>query len=129
MNVDGSGIVQLTSGDFHVLDNAPVWSPDGSKIAFTRQTGIDATGSNGDSAVYVMNSDGSALARLTPPSLGFCESPAWSPDGRKLAFVSSATPGGISIINMDGTINVNGTNLLTISTGLAYAGAVSWSRR
>lgn len=129
MNLDGSGIVQLTSGDFHILDDAPVWSPDGSKIAFNRQTGIDATGSYEDSAVYVMNSDGSALTRLTPPSLGFCESPAWSPDGRKLAFVPLATPGKISIINTDGSNNADGSNLLTISTGLANVETVSWSRR
>lgn len=130
MNVDGSAIVQLTSGDFHVMDSAPNWSPDGAKIAFTRQTLNEPTGSyDRNSAVYVMNADGSALTRLTPPGTGSCESSAWSPDGAKLAFVCSAAPGNIVIINIDGSSNADGSKLVTIPTGLAYAGAVSWSRR
>lgn len=53
---DGSGLVNLTTDP--AADLAPVWSPDGSRIAFTS----DRTG---DTEVFVMNVDGSSLADLT----------------------------------------------------------------
>ena len=58
----------------------PAWSPDGQKIAFSSERD-DALN------IYVMNADGSDVARLTDNSTGGRE-PAWSPDGRKIAFAS-----------------------------------------
>lgn len=59
----------------------PVWSPDGSKIAFTSDR-------NGNMDVFVMNSNGGAAKRLTSNSAG--EIPeAFSPDG-KLVYFSAA---------------------------------------
>ena len=55
------------------------WSPDGSRIAFTAVTSTGA-------ALFVMDADGTHPRRLvtrTPRSYA----PAWSPDGRTLAFV------------------------------------------
>lgn len=80
MNSDGSNQVKLSSvaGDI-----APVWSPDGSKIAFT-----GTSQSVPDSDIYVMNADGSNRTRLTnDTSLEFVSS--WSPDGSRLAFSST----------------------------------------
>ena len=56
MNADGSGQRNLTRNA--LLDENPVWSPDGRKIAFvgTREHNSD---------VYVMNADGSGQRRLT----------------------------------------------------------------
>jgi PKD repeat protein len=82
VNTDGGGLVQLTDGP---ADRDPSWSPDGSRIAFTRQAA--------DPGVYAMNADGSNLVRLTtaPPGdpylLQVGEGPAWSPDGAWIAFV------------------------------------------
>ena len=60
---------------------------------------------DGNAEIYVMNADGSAQRRLTrnPASDG---PPAWSPDGRKIAFVSGAGPldsSAIYVMNADGT--------------------------
>ena len=50
MNVNGSGIVQLTTAAGR--DRHPVWSPDGTKILFLSERDVDPE-------VYVMNADGS----------------------------------------------------------------------
>src|SRR2546429_5455754 len=57
MNADGSGVTQLTSGEF--VDDDPVWSPDGQRIAF------HSTRDGGDEDIFVMNADGSGVTPLT----------------------------------------------------------------
>ena len=58
------------------LDNSPSWSPDGTRVAFSR---------NGD--IYIASPSGEILRRLTgSPAIDL--SPTWSPDGKKIAFVS-----------------------------------------
>ena len=73
-----NNVFTLTNAD---EDTAPVPSPDGRKIAFMSRRA-------GNWEIYVMDSDGSRLQRLTdnPADDGL---PAWSPDGRVIAFVSN----------------------------------------
>lgn len=72
VSLDGSGAQQLTSGN---LDQVPVWSPDGGRIAFRSM-------SRNQSALWVMKSDGSDLEPLAP---GNSIMHQWSPDGRMIA--------------------------------------------
>src|SRR5207237_5547942 len=55
------------------------WSPDGTRIAFDREE-LDISTTD----VWVMNADGSGQRRLAR----FGGQPAWSPDGRTIAFVN-----------------------------------------
>ena len=89
VSVDGSGLRRIWNQGrtWGPID----WSRDGSKIVF-------ASFGSADSGIFVMNSDGSELTRLIShesagPGCGggdFCsvESPASSPDGRRIAFFS-----------------------------------------
>ena len=86
MDADGTDQRRITSNGTN--DTDPAWSPDGSKIAFTRR-----------SDVWVMDADGTDQRNLTEP-LGVGNDAAWSPDGTKIAF---DTQGWIYVMNADGT--------------------------
>jgi Tol biopolymer transport system component len=67
MDADGTNVHRLT--DSPGLDEGPVWSPDGTKIAFSSDR-------DGQQEIYVMNADGSEQRRLTDnPARD--ESPDW----------------------------------------------------
>lgn len=137
MNADGSSPTRLTDDRsrtdrlpsfVHVYDSDPVWSPDGSKIAFV---------SNRDRlfAIYVMNADGSNVCLVTsnadlvtnraldPSGL------AWSPVGDKIAF----SAGVRMVVGMEKpsvniyTVKIDGSELTKLTSEGDNNGSPTWS--
>lgn len=87
-SLDGKGTKRLT--DWPGAAMTPAWSPDGRSIAFAsdRSAPRDTSGMPGGPLfgldIYVMDSDGSRPRRITTSG---GTSPAWSPDGLRIAFV------------------------------------------
>ena len=93
VNADGSGKSRLTRHPAEEFD--PAWSPDGTKIAFSRFTGRRFQ-------VFVMDADGSDATQLTRGDGGASDA-AWSPDGTRIAFTRCRGSCDIYVINTDGT--------------------------
>ena len=99
INADGTDLRLLASGATALW--APAWSPDATKVAFTR-----------DGEIQIVNSDGTGLHNVTNnPAWDFA--PAWSPDGTKIAFAREASaqaPADVWLMNADGSGQTNLTN-------------------
>ena len=97
MNADGTGITQISATPCCDRDFQPAWSPDGRRIAF-----VSTRDGDGEYELYVMDAAGelvgSPATRLTndePPEFGQGMNDwqvTWSPDSRRLAFVSNRDP-------------------------------------
>ena len=118
---EGTNPVQLTQDDDSRY-RVPVWSPDGSRLAFLSSIHCDF-----HSEIYIMDADGTNVTQLTPPDMSVGD-PAWSPDGRFIAFDSipfdtnSDTGGAIYIMHTDGTDLIR---LAGFSVNIPYASC--WS--
>lgn len=119
---DGSDVQQLTSDPNH-FSVLPDWSPDGQRIAFTRAVIV---GGSLATQIYVMNADGSALAKLTRGP-GVHAAPSWSPDASTLAIRSAWGHGhalqGIWIIpasDPDGVTEEEAERVTTIPAGAKF---------
>ena len=87
---DGRQQRRLAGARGVVSDEEPVWSPSGERIVFIRQLSGWDRDEEERSALYVVNGDGSRLRRLTPPTAVTFSSLSWSPDGRSIAYGTSA---------------------------------------
>ena len=77
-------------------DDNPNLSPDGRRVAFSSNRS-----SEGRVDIWLANADGSSAAQLTRGPGDFQGSPAWSPDGGRIAFDSQGSDGHWDIWTID----------------------------
>jgi hypothetical protein len=77
----------------------PAWSVDGTRLAFTGESSTD-----GPTAIFIANSDGSGIEQVTSPGSAESDSdPSWSPTGNQIVFGRTASPGLSRILVVDVT--------------------------
>jgi TolB protein len=131
---NGQGERQITHPPDGFIDDDPDYSPDGRRIAFMRLN-FNACGPDClYASLFVVNADGSGLRQLTSTTTGVdcangggCTTePAWSPDGRWIAFSRQSGPlladdewteQGIYMIRADGSHLTQVTQRQRPSTG------------
>lgn len=88
----GKEPIQITSGNYD--ESQPAWSPDGKRIAFVSNRTDNPDGNN-NTDIWVVSAEntdkGQTLLQVTK-NPGTDRSPAWSPDGRFLAYVTTTEP-------------------------------------
>jgi hypothetical protein len=110
-NVDGSNAKKIGR-----LQH-PSWSPDGSSLVVT----TESCNANCDIMLLRLAGD-SAVPTMTFAKVG--ESPAWSPDGKKIAFISFDPT---QLQTRLETMNVDGSDRHVVAEGAAEGTRPSWS--
>ncbi len=91
VNTDGTNLRKLVSSQYE-LYSEPVWSPDGSQIAYGE-----------DGKIHIMAADGTG-DRIVDTGAGWKGWPKWSPDGTRLVVHGDdGTKGVALVIRVDGT--------------------------
>jgi Tol biopolymer transport system component len=84
-------VINSDGSDYTFLEHSPAlhptWSPDRKKIAFSSALRLPAYLNPAPGHIWVVGADGSGEPRRLTTEPDLYEYPAWSPDGKKIAFV------------------------------------------
>jgi len=98
----------------------PQLSPDGRTVAFTVQT-VDIDKDSKPKQIYTVPVSGGAPRQITPTSSD-SERPRWSPDSKRIAFVSTRSGASqLWIMNADGSDAKQVTSLSTEAEGVVFS--------
>jgi TolB protein len=119
MAADGSNEKTITTGKFPQYDAC--WSPDGTRLAFTNVT---QSGTQGNLDVFIARAEGSdpQLFAGDQGKLSHEEYPAWSPDGKRIAW-SSTCEGNQELY----VAQIDGSNRIRLTNDPALDAHPAWS--
>ena len=102
------------------------WSPQGTELIFAYYSEKNSTLGPRDGPLYLVRPDGSGLTALTDCRWPNCHdySAAWSPDGRRIAFVRRGGQDGAGVVYVVGS---DGSNLVPISSRGVAPVRPTWS--
>jgi dipeptidyl aminopeptidase/acylaminoacyl peptidase len=112
---EGSEPRQLTTGDGE--HDLPTWSPDGKRLVFSALRGDDWD-TKLINRLYELDADGGGEPRqLTGDDASF-ETPAFSPDGARIAYRTTPEDGTYPHHSQIGVMNADGTDARTLTESL-----------
>ena len=117
MRANGSGKKRLTRTA--ALEDVPDWSPNGLKIVYAGP----------QARIWVMNADGTGQHPLTRNALGggVAWAPAWSPDGKRIAYEFDGGTSPVDPTNEIWLMNADGSHHVRLTKNLLQDGQPTWS--
>lgn len=120
-NPDGTEPRRLTKDEHR--DAAPVWSPDGDRIAFVSWRKPAA-------GIYSMDADGSDIRFIAPGAISLAPQIVWSPDGSHIAFRDfdlEESGGEINLRHFVATVAADGSEFIRVMESDTWISEPAWS--
>ena len=127
MDADGGNPQNLTNDPNS--DGSPSWSPDGKRIVFSSDRDENRDRNRENFEIYVMDADGNNQQRLTDNDF-YDLHPSWSPDGKRIVFISYRDGHFIGDFGLSSEIYVmdaDGKNTRRLTNNRKTDVAPSWS--